>query len=67
MIELIYNFCLPFWFESLGIVKIEINDTLILADENFANTKEEAIKSAKIMTKDREYLILIRHLKFNNA
>ena len=48
-------------------MRIQTNDILILADNNFASTKEEAIKLAKIMTKDREYLTPAHSLKFNGA
>ena len=62
-----YDSCLFFRSEPLGIVGMQIDDILILADNNFASTKEEAIKSAKIITKDREYLTSAHPLKFNSA
>lgn len=46
---------------------MQTNNTLILGDNHFANTKEEVIKSAKIMIKDKKYLILVYCLKFNGA
>ena len=62
-----YDSCLFFRSEPLGIVGMQTDDTLILADNNFASTEEEAIKSAKIMTKNREYLTPAHPLKFNGA
>ena len=38
-----------------------------MADNNFPSTKEEEIKSAKIITKDREYLTPTHPLEFNGA
>lgn len=46
---------------------MQTNNTLILANNNFISTKEEIIKSAKIITKDKKYLIFIYPLKFNSA
>ena len=67
MTKSIYNPCLFIRSKLLGIMEMQTNDTLILVDNNFASIKEEAIKSIKIMTKDRKYLILIYSLKFNGA
>ena len=46
---------------------MQTNNTLILANINFANTEKDAIRLAKIIIKDREYLIPAHLLKFNNA
>ena len=67
MTESSYDPCLCFRFELLRIVGMQTDDTLILADNNFVSTEEEEIKSAKIMTKDREYLTPAYPLKFNGA
>ena len=67
MTESIYDPCLFFRFEPLGTVGMQTNDTLILADNNFAGTEKKAIKLAKIMTKDRKYLTPAHSLKFNGA
>lgn len=67
MIESIYNLYHLFRSKPLEIMGIQTDDILILADNNFASTKEKVIKSAKVMTKDREYLIPIYLLKFNRA
>ena len=62
-----YDPCLLSRFEPLGIVGMQTNDILILSNNNFASIKEKAIKLAKIMTKDREYLTLTYPLKFNGT
>ncbi len=52
-------------FKLLEIVDMQTDDTLYEAIEAFAKQKNEAIKSAKILTKDREQLISENLLKFN--
>lgn len=52
-----YDLCFLNRTGLLGIVEMQINDTLIITDNNFASKKEEVIKSTKIMTKDREHLM----------
>ena len=67
MIKSIYNCYLLYSFSLFGIVGMQIDNTLILADNNFAYIKEDAIRSAKIMTKNRKHLTFIHSLKFNDA
>lgn len=50
--ESIFNRCFFYYSSLFGIIKIQTNNILILANNNFANKKEVAIKFAKIMTKD---------------
>lgn len=40
-------------------MKIQINDILVLANDNFASKEEIAIKSAKIITKNQEHFIFL--------
>lgn len=47
-----YNFCLFYSFGLFCIVKMRTNDTLILANNNFAYKEKAAIKSTKILTKN---------------
>lgn len=54
-------------FDLLGIVKIQIDNTKILADNNFASNEQKTIKEAKIMTKDCKYLISAQFIKFNKT
>ncbi len=59
MISFTYDPCLLYTSPTtssqtgLGIVNMQIDDTLILADQSFATAEEEAIHSAKIMTKTK--------------
>jgi hypothetical protein len=46
---------------------MQIDDTLILADQSFVVVEKEAIHSAKIMTKTREQLTFTNSLKFNDT
>ncbi len=50
----------------MKIVNMQIDDTLILADQSFAVVENEAIISSKIMIKTREQLISNNSLKFND-
>lgn len=67
MRESIYNPYLLCNSGPFGIIEIQINDTLILVDNDFANIKENVIKLAKILIKDKKYLIFAYLLKFNSA
>ncbi len=67
MTESTYNPCLLYWSGPLEIVGMQTDDTLILADNNFANKEKEAIKDVKIMTKDDEYFTSAQPIKFNRA
>jgi hypothetical protein len=81
MIESIYDSCLLYKFgsieslkslghfepESLEIVDMQIDDTLILVNSIFAAEKEKAIKKAKILTKTRDHLIRENPIKFNGT
>ena len=46
---------------------MQTNNILILANNNFASTKKDAIRSAKIITKDKKHLTPTHSLKFNRA
>jgi hypothetical protein len=46
---------------------MQTDDTLLLADQSFVALKKETIKSAKIMTKNRERLTSDNSLKFNET
>ena len=67
MIESTYDPYLLFRSEPLRIMRMQIDDTLILTDNNFASTKKEAIKSAMIITKNRKYLTPVHTLRFNGT
>ena len=65
MIESTYDFCLLYKHEffEFEIVELQIDDTLMLADEAFAAEKKDAIK--KFLTKSRNCLIPTETIKFN--
>ena len=65
MTESTYDACLLFKSEPLGVIGLQTDDTLILADDAFATLEEEAIVAAKIMTKSRECLTTVSPIKFN--
>lgn len=55
MIKSTYNFY-PYTSNLLEILRMKTNNILILANDNFANNKEEIIKIEKIMIKNCKYL-----------
>lgn len=57
MEESIYNLCLFHRSGLFGIIGIQTNNTLILADNNFASKDKIEIKTTNIITKDQEHLI----------
>jgi hypothetical protein len=52
---------------EMSIVDMQIDDTLILIDLNFATAKKKAIIDVKIMTKSRDNLDSNSSLKFNDT
>ncbi len=46
---------------------MKVEDTLFIANNDFASIKNDTIKSAKIIKKDREYLTSAYPLKFNDT
>ena len=66
MVQSTYDPCLFYKSEPLGIVGLQTDDTLILADDAFAEAEEDAIRSAKIMTKARDHLTSTKPIKFNS-
>ena len=67
IVQSTYDPCLLYKSEPLGIVGLQTDDTLILADDAFAEAEEDAIKSAKIMTKARDHLTSTKPIKFNGT
>jgi hypothetical protein len=52
---------------DMSIVDMQIDDTLILIDLDFATAKTKAIVDVKIMTKSRDHLDSNSSLKFNDT
>ncbi|QGA14690.1 hypothetical protein EYB26_002346 [Talaromyces marneffei] len=53
--------------QGFGIVGMQTDDTLIVANDTFAAREEEEIRRAKILCKPREQLTANNPLKFNGA
>lgn len=53
--------------ESFGIVGMQVDDTLLLADEKFAQLEELQLKEAKLMAKEKESLSVDTPIVFNGC
>ena len=53
--------------KGFGVVGLQTDDTLILADEHFAEAEEIELHRAKLLVKPREQLIIITSIKFNGG
>jgi hypothetical protein len=53
--------------KPFGIVGLQTDDTLFLADKTFADAEEDKLYKAKFMAKERERLTVAAPLKFNRA
>lgn len=67
MIESIYNLYLLYRCELFGIVGLQTNSFLMLLSNTFIVIEEEAIKTAKFMTKKRVCFLPKTPIKFNNT
>lgn len=67
MRESVYNLCLLYRSGPLQIMGMQTNNTLILANNNFANKEEKVVRNVKIMTKDWEYFTPTQPIKFNRV
>ncbi|KAI9044858.1 Ribonuclease H-like domain [Aspergillus affinis] len=52
---------------GFGIVGLQTDDTLILADATFAESEEIELQKAQFLAKDREKLTIEKLLKFNGS
>ncbi len=52
--------------QNFGIVRLQIDDTLSLADDDFAELEEKKLDRVKLTFKKREKLISIIFIKFND-
>jgi hypothetical protein len=62
-----YDPCLLYSNKPLGIVGLQTDDTLFLADETFAEAEQNELYKAKFMAKEREQLTVNTPLKFNGG
>ena len=67
MTQSTYDPCLLYKSDPFGTVGLQTNDTLILATDSFADDEEDAIKSARILTKKRDHLTITKSIKFNGT
>lgn len=67
MKESIYDPYLFYNSSSFGILGMQIDDTCILVDNNFAKKEEVVIQTAKIITKDLEHFTFSHLLKFHEV
>ena len=61
-----YDSCLLYKSKPFGIVKLQIDDTLFLTNNQFANVENEIIKFTNIMIKNRECITKTKSIKFND-
>jgi hypothetical protein len=62
-----YDPCLRHSNEPFGIVGLQTNDTLFLADKTFAEVEQNELHKAKFIAKEREQLTVNTPLKFNSG
>jgi hypothetical protein len=62
-----YDLCLLYSNKPFGIVGLQTDDTLFLADKTFADAEENELYKAKFMAKEQERLTVAAPLKFNGA
>ncbi len=70
MMESTYDSCLLYTDGSnkgFGVVGLQTDNILILANDIFAAVKEKELKEAKLLAKDREKLTLNTPIKFNGV
>jgi hypothetical protein len=68
MAQSTYDPCLMYSTStSFGLVGLQTDDTLIVADDTFARAEEEELQKAGFMAKKREQLIKGTKLKFNGG
>ena len=65
MKESIYNSCLLYNHQLFGIVGMQTDDILLLTTDDFVNKEKNAVKSTKILIKNRSYFTTINSIKFN--
>ena len=53
--------------KGFGVVSLQIDDTLILGDETFANAENFHLHEIKLLAKEKKKLISLHSIKFNGA
>jgi len=68
MTQSTYDPCLLYTSTNgFGVVSLQTDDTLFLADPEFANTEEVKLQKAKFLAKEREQLTTQHAIKFNGG
>jgi hypothetical protein len=68
MVQSTYDPCLLFTTgQDLGVIGLQTDDTLLLADKNFAKKEEEKLHKVGFLTKEREELTKNNPIKFNGG
>jgi hypothetical protein len=68
MVQSTYDPCLLFTTgQNLGVIRLQTNNTLLLADRNFTKKEEEKLHKAGFLTKEREELTKNNPIKFNGG
>ena len=62
-----YDPCLLYTTEGFGLVGLQTDDTIFLADEEFATREETELQKAKLLAKPREKLAQDCPIKFNGG
>jgi hypothetical protein len=67
MSESTYDPCLLFSNDPFGVVGLQTDDTLFVADSIFVAKEEDALREAGFLAKDREQLSTAYPIKFNGG
>ena len=68
MTQLTYDPCLLHTSTNrFGLIRLQIDNTLFLADLEFAHNEETQLQKAKFLAKDREQLTTKYLIKFNRG
>jgi hypothetical protein len=68
MKESTYDSCLLYTNENgFGVVGLQTDDTLVLANKSFAEAEESELNKANFLVKDREQLTFTTPIKFNSG
>lgn len=62
-----YGHSLFYRYQLFGIVDLQTNNILIIANNSFVDIKKQVIKTAKFMTRKQTYLSLKTYNKFNST
>ena len=67
MSQSIYDPCLLYNTRLFSVVGLQIDDTLFVGDDEFAEQEQLQLQKAKFLAKERERLTLNYDLKFNGG